>query len=95
MLLEVFGESLEVLIVGLDVVDMCTVPVKTSAHRSCDISPRYSLVLVLLQDLVSIVLNATNHVRDEFRGLALKEPGECNNALCDSAEVVEERGRTV
>jgi hypothetical protein len=54
-------------------------------------NPRvYSLVLVLLQNFVSIVFNATNHVRHKVCGLALKEPGECNDTLRNGAQVVEE-----
>lgn len=54
-----------------------------------------SLVLVLLQDLISVVLNATLHLIHEIRGLRLKEPAERDNAFSDSAEVVEQRRRSV
>jgi hypothetical protein len=53
------------------------------------------LLLVLLQHLVTIILDASDNLADELSRLRLKEPAQSNNAFRDSAKVIEERGGSV
>lgn len=56
---------------------------------------RNLLLLEVLQNFVSIVLNTSNHVLDKGRGLSLEEPAQSNNALRDSTQMVKQRRSTV
>jgi hypothetical protein len=55
----------------------------------------FILLLVLLQHLVSIILDASDNLADEISRLRLKEPAQSNNAFGDSAKVIKERGGSV
>lgn len=52
---------------------------------------RCLLLLVLLQHLVAVVLDTTDHFRHKVRGLALEEPAKSDNALGNCTQVVEQR----
>lgn len=60
------------------------------AH-SCHAKLRILLLLVVLHDFVSVILNTTDHFIDEISRLRLKEPTQGNNAFRNSTEVAEER----
>lgn len=91
MLLEISCESLEVLVVCPDVVEVRPVP-NDILVAIFDLihSMDNPLLLVFLQHLVTVVLNATKHADDKIRRLALEEPAESNNALGNCAQVVEQ-----
>lgn len=96
MLLQVCGEGLVDLVVGLDILDVGTVPATWVSsiwdYRGC---LGGALLLVFLQDLVSVVFDTASHLSDEIGGLVCEEPAQGNNTLRDCAEVVEERRSSV
>lgn len=89
VLLEIGREGLEVLVVCLDVLNVCSVPATDQSLVHIGASRVVLLLLVLLEHLVTVVLDTTNHLRNKLRRLGLEEPAQCNNALRNSAQVVE------
>jgi hypothetical protein len=54
-----------------------------------DISMACLLLFVLFQNLISIVLNSTQHVIDKGCGFELEKPSQRNNTFRNGAQVVE------
>ena len=75
---------------------MGTVPGRENVSRHILLSTsRYPLLLIIRQNFVAIVFNASLNFADKVGGFGLKEPSEGNNAFRDRAKVVEKRRRSV
>lgn len=55
----------------------------------------YSLVFVFFQNLVAVVFNTSQNLGHKVGWLSLEKPTQSDNALRDSAQMVEERRRPV